>query len=351
MLMMTDNDEVRWAAVLERRAATPAFVYAVTTTGIFCRPTCTSRRPLRANTQFFSSNSDALAAGFRACMRCRPEGEARHAEQARLIGRICRLIDDAETPPSLEELAAHAQMSPHHFHRVFRAVVGVTPKAYAGARRRERLQCALPKATTVTEAAYGSGYNSSSRFYANASSELGMSPAAYRGGGTNDVIRYAIGQCSLGTILVGVTQRGVCAIDLGDDAAALEASLVERFAQATVAPGDATLERHLADAIALIDGPAAARQEIALDIAGTAFAQRVWSELRRIPYGETVTYGAIAEAIGAPRAARAVAKACASNPVAVAIPCHRVVREDGADTAYRWGAQRKRELLRRERRS
>jgi AraC family transcriptional regulator, regulatory protein of adaptative response / methylated-DNA-[protein]-cysteine methyltransferase len=351
MLMLKNDDDVRWAAVMERRAASPAFVYAVTTTGIFCRPTCSSRRPLRANTRFFGTNADAEAAGFRGCRRCRPEGDAPDAEQARLIGRICRLIDDAETPPSLGELAAQAHMSPHHFHRVFRALVGVTPKAYAGARRRERLQRALPQAATVTEAAYGSGYNSSSRFYANAASELGMSPAAYRGRGANDVIRYAIGQCSLGSILVAVTQRGVCAIDLGDDAGALQASLVERFARATVAPGDATLERHLADAIALVDGPAAARPEIALDIAGTSFAQRVWSALREIPYGETATYGAIAEAIGAPGAARAVAKACASNPVAVAIPCHRVVREDGADTGYRWGAQRKRELLRRERRS
>lgn len=348
MLTLTNDDELRWAALVERRAASTAFVYGVTTTGICCRPTCASRRPLRANTRFFSSYHDAESAGFRACRRCRPEGETPRAEQVRLMDRICRLIDDAEVPPSLEELSAEAGMSQYHFHRVFRGVVGVTPKAYAAARRRERLQRALAEASSVTEAAYDAGYNSSSRFYANAALELGMSPAAYRGGGANGAIRYAVGTCSLGSILVAVTQRGVCAIDLGDDRGVLEARLVERFPQAAIATGDATLERHLADAVALVDGPPGQRPEIALDIAGTAFAQRVWTALRHIPYGETATYGAIAKAIGAPGAARAVAKACASNPVAVAIPCHRVVREDGADTGYRWGAERKRALLRRE---
>ena len=343
------TDEERWADVTARKISGVPFFYAVTTTGIYCRPTCSSRRPLRANVRFFASAADAVAAGFRACLRCRPSGESPASELAQLIDRVCRAIDAAETLPSLDELAAEAGMSPYHFHRVFRATVGVTPRAYAVARRRARLQRSLPHAATVTDAAYDAGYNSSSRFYANATGELGMSPRVARAGGANARIRAAIGTCSLGTILVATTERGVCAIDLGDDASELRAGLVARFPRASVTFDDAALESHIANVIALVDGtPGDPAREIALDIAGTAFSQRVWAALREIPYGTTATYSAIARAIGAPGSARAVARACAANPVALAIPCHRVVRNDGTTSGYRWVPDRKRALLQRE---
>jgi AraC family transcriptional regulator of adaptative response/methylated-DNA-[protein]-cysteine methyltransferase len=343
------TEDQRWADVTARRVSVVPFVYAVTTTGIYCRPACRSRRPLRANVRFFTTTSEAAAAGFRACLRCRPDGESPAFALAQLIERTCRTIDAAETPPSLRELAAEAGMSPYHFHRVFREAVGVTPRAYAVARRRARLQRSLPHAATVTDAAYDAGYNSSSRFYANAGDELGMSPRVVRAGGKNADIRAAVGTCSLGAILVVATERGVCAIDLGDDPQALRAELVARFPRASVTFDDSALERHIAHVIALVDGPPDERREIALDIAGTAFSQRVWAALREIPYGQTATYSEIARHIGAPGSARAVARACAANPVALAIPCHRVVRNDGTTSGYRWGADRKRALLNRER--
>jgi AraC family transcriptional regulator of adaptative response/methylated-DNA-[protein]-cysteine methyltransferase len=342
-------DDERWADVAARRLSGVEFVYAVTTTGIYCRPACSSRRPLRANVRFFASASEAEAAGFRACLRCRPGGEAPASELAQLIDRICRTIDTAETPPSLDELAAEARMSRYHFHRVFRAMVGVTPRAYAVARRRARLQRNLPHASTVTDAAYEAGYNSSSRFYSSAADDLGMSPRVVRAGGANVEIRAAVGTCSLGVVLVAATERGVCAIDLGDDPQALRAGLTARFPRASVTFDDAGLEGQIATVIALVDGTAAGRAgEIALDIVGTAFSQRVWTALREIPYGTTATYSEIARTIGAPGSARAVARACAANPVALAIPCHRVVRNDGTTSGYRWGPERKRALLQRE---
>jgi AraC family transcriptional regulator of adaptative response/methylated-DNA-[protein]-cysteine methyltransferase len=346
--VLTTDDEC-WADVAARRVSGAAFVYAVTTTGIYCRSTCSSRRPLRANVRFFASAADAVAAGFRACLRCRPDGASHVSERAQLIERICRMIDAAEALPSLDELAAEAGMSPYHFHRLFRATVGVTPRAYAVARRRARLQRSLPHAATVTDAAYDAGYNSSSRFYANATDELGMSPRAARTGGANAQIRAAVGMCSLGTILVAATERGVCAIDLGDDASVLRAGLVARFPRASITFDDVALESHIANVIALVDGtPGDPAREIALDIAGTAFSQRVWAALREIPYGTTATYSDIARTIGAPGSARAVARACAANPVALTIPCHRVVRNDGTISGYRWGPERKRALLQRE---
>jgi AraC family transcriptional regulator of adaptative response/methylated-DNA-[protein]-cysteine methyltransferase len=345
---MVPTDDERWADVTARRTSGVPFVYAVTTTGIYCRPSCSSRRPLRANVRFFASAAEAAGAGFRACLRCRPDGESPASELAQRIDRICRTIDASETPPSLDELAAEAGMSRYHFHRVFRETIGVTPRAYAVASRRARLQRNLAHAATVTDAAYEAGYNSSSRFYANAAGELGMSPRAIRAGGANAEIRAAIGTCSLGAVLVAATERGVCAIDLGDDPQALRAGLVARFPRASVTFDDTALERHIANVIALVDGPPGERNDIALDIAGTAFSQRVWAALREIPYGQTASYSEIARTIGAPGSARAVARACAANPVALAIPCHRVVRNDGTTSGYRWGPQRKRDLLRRE---
>ena len=350
---MPASDDADWTALLARDAAA-TFVYGVTTTGIACRPACPSRRPLRANVRFFAAYAEAAVAGFRACRRCRPDEAAPNAVLAQAIERACRLIDEVPEPPSLAALAAAAGLSPFHFHRVFRAAVGVTPKAYVTARRRERLQRTLPGAATVTAAAYDAGYASSARFYANADAELGMAPNAYRRGAPEGPIRFACGTCSLGAILVAATERGVCAIDLGDDPDALRALLLERFPRATFAQDDAALGSRLAAAVALADGAVADRApaygvELPLDIAGSAFAQRVWSALREVPLGKTATYGEIARRIGAPGSARAVAKACAANPVAIAIPCHRAVRGDGAETAYRWGAPRKRELLRRER--
>jgi len=341
------HDDARWRA-LAARDPRGAFVYGVTSTGICCRPACASRRPLRANVRFFDAVELAIAAGFRPCRRCRPDAAPPEAATARMLERVCRSIDAAEAPPSLDELAREAGLSPSHFHRVFRAALGVTPRAYVAARRRERLQRALRGAKSVTQAAFDAGYNSSARFYANAAADLGMSPAAYRRGGAARAIRYAFAGCSLGTLAVAFSERGVCALDLGDDRAALEARLLARFSGAELAESDASLQALVARAVALVDGAPNDRVPLALDIEGTAFAQRVWAALREIPYGDTATYGEIAVRIGAHGSARAVARACAANPVAVAIPCHRVVRRDGTPTEYRWGAARKRELLRRE---
>lgn len=344
----TEQDP-RWQSVVTRdRAADGRFVYAVRSTGIYCRPSCPSRRAKPGNVGFYANCADAERAGFRPCKRCRPDQAGLTERHAAMVAEICRVIEAAEEAPTLEALARTAGMSPYHFHRVFKAVAGVTPKAYADARRAKRLRDELAHADgTVTAAIYDAGFNSSGRFYETADQVLGMKPTAYRAGGANTEIRFAIGECSLGSILVASSARGVCAIALGDDPDALARDLQDRFPQARLIGGDAAFEGLVAKVVGFVEAPALGL-DLPLDVRGTAFQQRVWQALRRIPAGETASYADVARRIGAPKSVRAVAQACAANTIAVAIPCHRVVRHDGALSGYRWGVARKRALLDRE---
>ncbi len=346
------DDTARWAAVVARDpAADGAFCYAVKTTGIYCRPTCAARRPRRGNVVFFASPVAAEAAGFRPCRRCRPEASNPDDILAERLGAACRLIETmietAEAPPILATLAERAGLSPHHFHRVFKRALGVTPRAYAAAYRANRLRAGLTQAATVTAACYDAGYGSSGRFYAEAPAVLGMTPGAYRAGGAGIEIRFAVGECSLGVILVAATTTGVCAILLGDDPDALVRDLQDRFANARIIGADAGFEHLVARVLALVEAPGTV-PDLPLDIRGTAFQRRVWEALRAIPAGETRSYTEVAAGLGVPGAVRAVARACAANPLAIAVPCHRVVRLDGDLSGYRWGIERKRALLGRE---
>jgi len=339
------SDAACWEAVLDRDAGFDGhFYYSVDTTGIYCRPSCPAKRPKRAHVQFHDTVEQAEAAGFRACKRCRPGRPSLAAQHSARIAKACRMIEAAETPPPLPELAAAVGLSPYHFHRLFKAALGVTPKAYAAAHRDRRVREGLPGAATVTEALYDAGFNSSGRFYATATEALGMSPRTYRAGGAGTEIRYATGTCSLGTILVAASDEGVCAIFLGDAPEDLVAELRERFPRAALREGDAAFAALTAKTITCVEAPGEPF-DLPLDIKGTAFQLRVWEALRHIPPGTTASYAEIAEAIGAPDAVRAVAGACAANKIAVAIPCHRVVRSDGALSGYRWGVERKRALL------
>jgi AraC family transcriptional regulator of adaptative response/methylated-DNA-[protein]-cysteine methyltransferase len=285
--------------------------------------------------------------GFRPCKRCRPAGASLAEEQARRVAEICQHIERTDPAPSLEELANRAGWSVYHLHRVFQTVTGLTPKAYAAARRAERMRTSLTHSRTVTEAIYDAGYNSSGRFYEKADDVLGMTPRAFRAGGARAEIRFAVGECSLGSILVAASSRGVCAIFLGDDPAKLARDLEDRFPQAELVGGDADFERMVARVVGFIEAPRVGF-DLPLDVRGTAFQERVWRALRKIPAGETATYRDIAKRVGFPKAVRAVAQACAANALAVAIPCHRVVRADGGVSGYRWGVERKRDLIRRE---
>lgn len=336
----------RWE-IVEARGEAP-FFFGVKTTGVYCRPGCPSRMPKRENVTFYATREEARAAGFRACMRCEPDAPPRSERDAACIARACRTIEGAETPPSLSALADEAGLSLHHFHRLFRKITGVTPKAYADAQRAERVREDLPRSLSVTRTMYDAGYNASSRFYATSSEHLGMTPSRYRAGGKGTAIRYAIGKTPLGRALVAMTERGVCAIFLGDDEEQLVRDLEERFPRASIHKGDRAFTKDVARVLASLEAPA---PDLPLDIQGTAFQRRVWEELRKIPAGETRSYADVARALGKPSAVRAVARACGANPVAVAIPCHRVVRNDGQLSGYRWGVERKRALLARERSS
>ncbi|KQP60031.1 6-O-methylguanine DNA methyltransferase [Methylobacterium sp. Leaf111] len=343
-----DADAQRWAALIARDArADGTFVYAVRTTGVYCRPSCPSRAANPENVSFHATCDAAEAAGFRPCRRCRPNDVTLAERHAAAIVRACRLIEAAETMPTLEGLAAEAGLSAFHFHRVFRRVTGITPKAYATAKRAERVAQRLPEAGTVTEAVFAAGFNASSRFYAEGPDRLGMRPSAYRTGGAGTAIRFAVAACSLGALLVAATPKGLCAILLGDDPDALVRDLQDRFPRADLAPGDPAFDGWVATVVGFVEAPGRGL-DLPLDIGGTIFQQRVWAALRAVPIGTTTTYGAIAQAIGAPTSMRAVAQACGANRLAVAIPCHRVVRADGSLSGYRWGVARKRQLLDRE---
>lgn len=335
----------RWSRVVARDIrADGEFVYAVRTTGVYCRPSCPSRRAKVENVEFFDDGETAQQAGYRPCRRCRPD---RVSGRIVLVERLCRHIEAAETAPTLAQLAELAGLSRYHLQRTFKAVTGLSPAAYARAHRSRRLQTELRQAGRVTDALFNAGYDSSSRFYAESGQVLGMTPGSYRQGGEDARIHFAIGQCSLGAILVACSERGVCAITLGDDPQALVESLQVTFPKAQLLGGDEAFETVVARVVALVESPGQGL-DLPLDIRGTVFQQRVWQALRDIPAGETASYAEIADRIGQPSSVRAVAGACAANRLAVAIPCHRVVRSDGGLSGYRWGIDRKRALLLRE---
>ncbi len=342
------DDDRRYAAITARdKAFDGKFVYSVVTTGVYCRPSCPSRLARRENMRFHASCADAERAGFRACKRCTPDAPPLAEQHARKIAEACRIIETAEEPPKLDDLAAEVGLSPYHFHRIFKSVAGVTPKAYAIAHRQRRLRDKLTRSTNVTEAIHEAGFNSSGRFYANADEILGMTPTDFRKGGQDTAMRFAVGACSLGAILVAATNKGIAAILLGDDPQALVRDLEDRFPNAELIGADRDFEEVVAKVVGLVEAPKTGL-DLPLDVRGTAFQHRVWQALREIPVGSTATYAEIATRIGLPKAVRAVAAACAANRIAVAIPCHRVVRSDGALSGYRWGVERKRRLITRE---
>ena len=338
----------RWASVAARDAAADGmFLYSVQTTGVYCRPSCPSRLANPRNVRFHATPTEAEAAGFRACKRCKPDGPPLRERHAAQVAEACRTMETADAAPSLAVLAAAAGLSPYHFHRVFKAATGLTLGDYAAAHRTRRVREELDRSSTVTDAIYDAGFNSSGRFYAASDAMLGMTPTDYRAGGARAEIRFAVGECSLGSILVARTDKGVCAILLGDDPGALARDLQDRFPQANLIGGDVGFEELVARVVGLVEAPRLGL-DLPLDVRGTAFQQRVWQALREIPAGETASYAQIAARIGAPGAVRAVGAACGANALAVAIPCHRVVRSDGELSGYRWGVERKRDLLARE---
>jgi AraC family transcriptional regulator of adaptative response/methylated-DNA-[protein]-cysteine methyltransferase len=342
------SDDERWAAVVARAPeADGHFFYSVRSTGVYCRPSCPSRTPRRANVAFHATPGDAEAAGFRACLRCKPGQPPLAERHAEVVAQACRLIDAADGAPDLDTLAQACGMSRFHFHRIFKAHTGITPKAYADAGRARRVQQGLADAPTVTDAIYAAGFNSSGRFYAASSQVLGMTPQAFRAGGSGASIRFAIAESSLGAILVAATDKGICAILMGDDPELLVRDLQDRFPKAELRGAEADFEQTVAQVVAFVEAPKIGL-DLPLDVRGTAFQQRVWQALREIPAGQTVSYAELAERVGLPKGARAIAGACAANPVAVAIPCHRVVRNDGSISGYRWGVERKHALLKRE---
>jgi AraC family transcriptional regulator of adaptative response/methylated-DNA-[protein]-cysteine methyltransferase len=330
------QSDSRWASIVARDAkADGTFYYSVRTTGVYCRPSCAARLARPENAQFHKSSQEAESAGFRPCKRCRPT-QSPLAEQ--------------HAAPTLEKLAQHAGMSLFHLHRTFKAITGVTPNAYAAAHRANRVRSALGKSQSVTEAIYDAGFNSNSRFYETSDEVLGMTPTNFRDGGANTAIHFAIGECALGSILVAKSERGVCAVLIGDDPTRLVCDLQDQFPIAELIGAESGYEDMVAKVIGLIEAPGVGL-DLPLDIRGTAFQRRVWKALQQIPVGSTASYTEIAKRIGMPKAARAVAKACGANSLAVVIPCHRVIRNDGALSGYRWGMERKRTLLDKEMRA
>lgn len=350
------DESEAWNAVSRRDGAYDGvFVFAVRTTGVFCKPSCPARRPLRRNAVFFANAAEAADNGFRPCKRCKPTSAiTRDARDDRIMDacrRIGSAVDNMEDrPPSLAGLAEHAGLGRDRFRKLFKSAVGVTPKEYFIAKRNGRTRELLKRAGSVTAAIYDAGYGSAGRFYENTGKVLGMTPSAYKNGGAGLDIMFALGESSLGTILVAATAKGVCEIALGDDPEALLRALQERFRNAHLIGGDAAFEATVARVVGLVENPRAGA-DLPLDIRGTAFQHKVWKALCAIPAGQTASYREIAEAVGAPDASRAVATACAANRLAVAVPCHRVIRRDGGLSGYRWGIARKRELLAREAKS
>lgn len=339
------SDSQRWQVLLQRDAsADGAFVYAVKTTGIYCRPGCSSRRPQRQNVTFFETPEAAEQAGFRPCKRCQPHRISPTRQLTDTMVRICQLIEASDQALSLAELAGYAGLSPHYFQRQFKKIIGVTPKQYGVAHRAQRVKSQLQETKTVTEAVYGAGFETSSNFYDQSVGLLGMTPSQYKQGAQGVAINFTIQPCWLGLVLVAATPNGICAIALGDSADALRAELQANFPKAQIAESDRAFEQWVAQVLSLIETPQPAG-DLPLDIQGTAFQQQIWQTLQAIPPGTTVSYGDLAQRIGNPRAVRAVARACASNRLAVVVPCHRVVGSNGDLRGYRWGRDRKQALL------
>ena len=342
------EDDPRWARIVARdKSADGHLWYSVVTTGVYCKPSCPSRVANPRNVQLHDTLASARATGFRPCKRCNPDGPSIDCENAALVAKACRFIEETEEEPSLEQLAEAVARSPSYFHRVFKSVTGLTPKGYAAAHRANKVRQELASGNSVTGAIYDAGFNSSGRFYEKSTDMLGMTPSQYRAGGANEEIRFAVGQSSLGAILVASSRKGVSSILLGDDPDALVRNLQDRFPNAHLIGGDRAYEDLVARVVGLVEAPGLGL-DLPLDVRGTAFQQRVWQALQEIPVGATVTYAELARRIGAPKAVRAVAGACAANKLAVAIPCHRVVRTDGSPSGYAWGVERKRALLDRE---
>ncbi|WDZ98451.1 bifunctional DNA-binding transcriptional regulator/O6-methylguanine-DNA methyltransferase Ada [Herbaspirillum sp. WKF16] len=342
------GDDARWAAVQQRDpAADGQFYYSVRSTGVYCRPSCAARPALRKNVAFHDSCAAAEAAGFRACKRCKPDQPPLEERQAQAVEQACRLIEQADSAPDLATLAEAVGISRYHFHRIFKAHTGLTPRAYADGRRAERMRRELPGSASVTEAIYDAGFNSSGRFYERSGEQLGMTPGAYRRGGSGERIRFAVAHCWLGELLVAATDKGICAVTLGDDAERLVRELQDRFPKAELVGGDPAFERTLAQVLGAVEDPRRG-VELPLDVRGTAFQQRVWQALREVPPGVTLSYSELAGRVGSPAAVRAVASACGSNEIALLIPCHRIVRLDGSPSGYRWGVERKKALLEKE---
>lgn len=339
-----ENDP-RWVRVRARdKSQTSIFYYSVSTTGVYCKPSCAARLARPEHVAFYSSCEEAERAGFRPCKRCKPRQPDLAETHSKMVTEICRLIEDSDQIINLETLANKAGLSVYHFHRIFKAVTGLTPKAYSIAHQTKKVRNELSKNTTVTEAIFEAGYNSNSRFYEKSTRILGMTPSNYKAGGANIKIHFAVGECSLGTILVAHTERGVCAIFLGENPEKLVQDLQDTFPRAQLLGADCDYEALIAKVIGFIEVPSLGL-DLPLDVRGTAFQLRVWQALQKIPAGTMISYTDIAQLIGSPKAARAVASACAANKIAVAIPCHRVVRNDGALSGYRWGVDRKRVLL------
>jgi AraC family transcriptional regulator of adaptative response/methylated-DNA-[protein]-cysteine methyltransferase len=341
------SDESRWQAVVERDGhADGAFFFAVRTTGVFCRPSCASRAPRRENVEFFPTTGAAERAGYRPCKRCQPTSLPRDLA---IVERACKALDaDPQQRMTLAQLSEAVHVSPFHLQRLFTRVVGVSPRQYQAARRAEALRDGLQRGENVTRATQDAGFGSPSRMYEAAPAELGMKPSVYRKKGAGLSLRYATAPTPLGIVLVAATDKGICKIAFGDDPQALVQELAAELSQAERLEDSERMEPFIAQIRAYLNGTRE-RFELPLDIGATAFQQRVWDALRRIPYGETRSYTDIAGALGSPRAVRAVANACASNPVALAIPCHRVVQKGGGLSGYRWGAPRKAALLKTER--
>jgi AraC family transcriptional regulator of adaptative response/methylated-DNA-[protein]-cysteine methyltransferase len=341
-------NDPRWARIVARdRTADGQLWYSVVTTGVYCRPSCPSRSANPKNVQLHDTIEEAVATGFRPCKRCNPNGLSVEAENAAVVARACRMIEESEAEPSLADLAAAVGRSPGYFHRCFKAVTGLTPKGYAAAGRATKVREGLASGNSVTEAMYDAGFNSSGRFYEKSTGMLGMTPSQYRAGGTNEEIRFAVGETSLGAILVASSRKGVACILLGDDPNALVRELQDRFPKARLIGADSDYEALVACVVGFIEAPRLGL-DLPLDVRGTAFQRRVWQALQEIPVGQAVSYTEIAQRIGSPSAMRAVAGACAANHLAVAIPCHRVVRNDGSLSGYAWGVERKQALLTRE---
>lgn len=341
-------DDPRWARIVARdKTADGSLWYSVTTTGIYCRPSCPSRTANPRNVTLHDTIESARATGFRPCKRCNPEGLSLDSENAALVAKACRIIEESEEEPSLEALAAALHRSPSYFHRVFKASTGLTPKAYAAANRARKVREGLESGNSVTEAIYDAGFNSSGRFYEKSTGMLGMTPTQYRTGGANEEIKFAVGQSYLGAILVASSTKGVASILLGDDPDELVRNLQDRFPKARLIGMDREYEALIARVVGFVENPSVGL-DLPLDVRGTAFQRRVWQALQEIPVGERVSYAEVARRIGSPSSVRAVAGACAANKLAVAIPCHRVVRNDGALSGYAWGVERKRAILDRE---